>query len=339
MDTQFEKTGLWQDTARVPDAIAKTLDDATGFDEVAGLLTRPGVKRVVVSGNGASYYVAQVVWLASLSQLHSPVEVIAVPGGLLARGAFPWREGDVLLAISSSGRFRDLIEAVEHDALEVPYGLITAEPTSTLAKSAGVVALVDVPSQLAVTHTQAFCGAVAAALSIWAIASHDTALATAAASTPEACSRAIELTTVWARARLPEIETPNASAVFGTREAWAAALEAALVIKEVARIPCEGVETREGATAVATALMSPHLVVSLPTGDDPLVDEAEQICASRGAQVLRAPGGDLALPSVAAITTFPAAVAVGAELALRGGRDVDNPDWIDAYYSTARVTK
>ena len=337
MDVQFDKTGLWQDTVGAPEAIARTLDDATGFDDVAALLARPGVTRAVVTGNGASYYVAHALWLASLSQPRCPVEVVAAPGGLLSRGGFRWRDGDVMLGISSSGRFRDLIEAVEVDTFTVPYALITADPTSTLAEAADAVALVQVPSQLAVTHTQAFCGAVAAALTIWATVSGDTALGSAAADSSEASSRAIEATLAWATSQLPEIESPKAAAVIGTREAWAAALENALVIKEVARIPCEGVETREGATSVATALMSPNLVLSLPTYDDPLIDEAERICASRGAQVLRAPGGDLAPSAVAAITTFPAAVAVGAELALRSGWDVDDPDWIDTYYTTARA--
>jgi len=337
MDTQFERTGLWQDTANIPEAVARTLDSASGFAEVAGLLTRPTAKRAVVTGNGASYYVAHALWLASLSQSHSPVEVVAVPAGLLARGAFRWREGDTMLAISSSGSLRDLVEAIEDGAFQVPYALITADPSSTLAKTAHTIALVDVPSQRSVTHSQAFCGAIAAALSIWAIASSDRTLASAASSSPDACSRAIELTLEWARSRLPEVDLPDAGAVFGTGEAWAAALEAALVIKEVARIPCEGVETREGATSVSTSLKSPHLVLTLPMGDDPLLDETEKISLGRGAQVLRAPGGDLAPPSVSAITTFPAAVAVGAELAKRSGLDVDKPDWTDTYYATART--
>jgi len=337
MDTQFEKTGLWQDTVNTPEAIAATLDRASGFDDVASLLTRPGTKRAVITGNGASYYVAQALWLASMSQRHSPVEVVVAPAGLLARGAFQWRDDDVMLAISSSGRLRDLVEAIEDDTFQVPYALITADPTSTLAKAASVCALVEVPSQQSVTHSQAFCGAIAAALSIWATASDDATLAAAASSAPDACSRAIELTLAWAREQLPEIDSPDAGAVFGSREAWAAALEGALVIKEVARIPCEGVETREGATSVTTSMGPSHLLLTLPTGDNTLLDEAEQICLSRGAQVLRAPGGDLAPPSVVAITTFPAAVAVGAELAKRSGLDVDKPDWTEAYYATARA--
>ena len=102
------------------------------------------------------------LWLASLEGRPGP-EVVAVPSGLLARGAFRWRDGDVLLAVSSSGEFRDLVEATEGRP-PVPSVAITSTPGSTIASRVGARALVTVLEQRAVTHTQAFCGNVAAAL-------------------------------------------------------------------------------------------------------------------------------------------------------------------------------
>ena len=49
--------------------------------EVAALIGADGVRRVVASGNGAAYYVANALWLASLESRHGP-ELVAVPGGL-----------------------------------------------------------------------------------------------------------------------------------------------------------------------------------------------------------------------------------------------------------------
>ena len=66
-----------------------------------------------------------------------------------------------------------------------------------------------------------------------------------------------------------------------------------------------------------------------------LVEEAEAVCASLGAQVLQAPGGEERDRRLAAITTFPAAVALSRELALRSALDSDRPAWVDAYYKTA----
>jgi fructoselysine-6-P-deglycase FrlB-like protein len=329
-------SGIWQDTSELPETLATTVDRAHGFDAVADLIRRPGVRRLVASGNGASYYVAQALWLAALEGERYPIEAVAVPGGLLANGAFRWREGDVLLAISSSGEFRDVIEAVESPAFPRPFALVTSTPESTLGRAADACALVSVPNQRAITHTQAFCGAVLACLAIWARVAGDDDLAALTASAPDLCASALGDTLAWAQETFPGLATPTAAITFGTGPGWAAALENALLVKEVARIPCEGVETREGATAAMTGLLPEHLVLSLPTLDDGLIDEAEQICRMLGAPVLRAPGGERADRRLSPVTTFPAAVALSAELALRAGWSPDNPAWIDTYYLTAR---
>ena len=108
----LHETGLWRDLTELPDTLAATLEAHIGFSDVAALLGNPRVRRIVASGNGAAYYVCVALWLASLEGRDGP-EVLAVPSGLLARGAFAWRKGDVLLAVSSSGEFRDLVEAVD----------------------------------------------------------------------------------------------------------------------------------------------------------------------------------------------------------------------------------
>ncbi len=336
MHQGLTSAGIWQDTGELPDSLAATIDEARGFDDVVRLLSRPGTRRLVASGNGASYYVAQALWLAALEGGRYPIEVVAVPAGLLARGAFRWRDGDVFVAVSSSGEMRDVIEALESPSFPRPFALVTATPDSTLGRTADACALVSVPNQRAVTHTQAFCGAVLACLAIWARFTDDGALAAIVQSAPELCGSAIADTTAWAEDAFTGVATPTAAIAFGTGPGWAAALESALLVKEVARIPCEGVETREGATAAMTGLLPDHLALSLPSLDDELIDEAEQICGKLGASVLRAPGGTSADRRLSAILTFPAAVAISTELALRAGWSPDNPAWIDTYYLTAR---
>ena len=116
-------------------------------------------------------------------------------------------------------------------------------------------------------------------------------------------------------------------------------MEAALLLKEIARIPAEGAETREGATSAMFGLTGPeHLAVTLRSGEDALLDEAERLCAAAGATVVRCPvdpGSDVRL---AAITSLPATAALAGQLALRAGHDVDRPTWTAAYYETARVS-
>ena len=99
-------------------------------------------------------------------------------------------------------------------------------------------------------------------------------------------------------------------------------------------MPCEGVESREGATSAMFALAPGHLALSLPLGDP--VEETERLCAGAGARVVRLPGGEHADPRLAVISTLPAACAVAARLADAAGHDIDHPAWVDAYYRTAR---
>src|SRR5438128_8735252 len=179
------ETGLWQDVSGLPESLAAR----EGVEDVAALLGAQGVRRIVATGNGAAYYVAVALWLASLEGSGGP-DVLAVPSGLVARGAFRWRPGDAFLAVSSSGEFRDLVEAVDAGAPR-PYAAVTATPGSTLGRQAGALALVSVRNQRAVTHTQAFCGAVAAAVAFWAELTRDEALADALRRLPETTAAAL----------------------------------------------------------------------------------------------------------------------------------------------------
>ena len=208
-------------------------------------------------------------------------EVVAVPSGLLARGAFRWRDGDVLLAVSSSGEFRDLVEATEGRP-PVPSVAITSTPGSTIASRVGARALVTVLEQRAVTHTQAFCGNVAAALAVWAEVTADAGLADALRRLPEDVEAALAASRSLGR-RAGGRSTPANAIAFGSGAGWAAALEAALLLKEVAGVPTEGVETREGATSAMMALRPGDLVLSLPT-------EARRRAARRGGGDLRRAG-------------------------------------------------
>ena len=79
---------------------------------------------------------------------------------------------------------------------------------------------------------------------------------------------------------------PTAFFAFGSGTGWAAALEASLLVKELAQVPGEGVELREAATTVMTTLKPGHLVVDLTPGA-PGADETEAACSGRGSRVVR----------------------------------------------------
>jgi fructoselysine-6-P-deglycase FrlB-like protein len=327
-------TGLWADVRGLPDALHATVEAAEGVAQAAELLRHDGVERIVATGNGAAYYVAHALWLAALESGAPGPSIVALPCGIVARAGFRWRPGDAVLAVSSSGEFRDVVEIAQRSG-ERPCVAITASADSPLAACSNATVRQCVASQRAVTHTQALAGAYACGLALCAALTRDEELAALVACAPDAAARAVADTETWAGGALDGLGTPAAAIAVGGGVAWAAALELALMLKEISRIPAEGVETREGATSAMFGLDRGHLMVSLDAGGDPLGDEAVRLCAAAGATTLRLPGaaGDSRL---APITTLPAAAALSAELALAAGHDVDRPTWTDAYYDTAR---
>ncbi|CAN5908400.1 hypothetical protein BH23ACT10_BH23ACT10_28800 [soil metagenome] len=323
---------VWVEARGVPDALRRTLDDATGFADVIDLLR--GARRIVASGNGAAYYVALAMDLAAQETAGAP-EVKAVPAGMLSSGRFVWRDGDVLLSVSSSGQQRDIIEALEQGA-PPHYATVTSAPTAPIGAGATACAVVHVERQRVDTHTQAYAGNVAVVLALLAEIAGDDQLARDVDAAANACSRALDAAGRWV-GELDPGWIPSAVVSFGTGTGWAGALEAALLLKEISGIPAEGLESREGATSGMFALAAQHGVLSLPTVDDRHAHEVEQICAGTGARVLRAPGGDLLEARLAPITTFPAALALSITLGQRRGLNVDEPSWTQAYRATARA--
>jgi fructoselysine-6-P-deglycase FrlB-like protein len=334
----YQATGLWRDIGELPELLQATLDQEQGFSEVASLLRHRDVERIVITGNGASYYVALALWLTAIGGFADAPPVMAVPAGLLLSGAFQRRPGDALLVVSSSGELRDIVEITRSDNCPRPLAAITGTPSSTIARAADACAVVLNAVQRAATHTHAFCGAVLAALDIWSRVAADSELRNVVRGASDACTRAIQGVDRWMdQAR--EVTDHGSCVVFGTGVAWAAALEGALMLKEIAQIPAEGAETREAATSVMTASTAGTLVLALPAGHhgDPLAYEAARVLAARGSEVLVVPGSEGQDPRLSPITSFPSFTALAIERGLRKGLKVDNPDWLEIYNATARA--
>jgi fructoselysine-6-P-deglycase FrlB-like protein len=149
--------------------------------------------------------------------------------------------------------------------------------------------------------------------------------------------RAFAVAEAWTSLEMSGLShLPPAAVAFGSGAGWAAALETALLLKEVAGIPAEGVETREGATSSMYALREGHLVLSIGAADDPLLREAAEVCESAGASVIRLPSGEIDDERLLPLLSFPTSVAVAIALGTRAGMDVDAPAWLQAYARTAR---
>jgi len=267
--------------------------------------------------------------------ISTPCPVVAVPAGLLATQGFEWRKGDLLLAFSSSGELRDLVD-VTLGSTALPIGLVTASAESTLSRQAAARALVNVPHQRAVTHTQAYVGAAAVAFDLLGRWSRSAALRATARRAPDVLAAQLADAPQWADAAAHDLSATRTGLVLGRNQAWVAAVEAALLLKEVPLIPAEGMELREGATTGMYALSAEDLVVMLPVDEDDLADEAAALSMNRGAIVRRAPWPPVAEPADALFAHFVHPLALSVRLALDRGCDPDNPDWFAAYEATAR---
>jgi len=326
-------TVVWSDALGIPEAIERTLAETEALAAMASFLGENRVHRIIASGNGASYYVALALSLASWASGAGP-EVVAVPAGLLVSSRFSWRPGDVLLAFSSSGELKDLIEAPA--ILETGrFAAITSAPGSTLGRAAAVTAVVGSLGQRSLTHTQSFCGAVVAALAVWAQLTCDTLLLDALAASPSAARSALDEAWRWVDGL--ELEAvPTSAVVAGSGIAWAASLEAALLLKELSGIASEGVESREGATSAMVGLSQRSLVVSIQTTHDPHLVGTEASCASMGARLVRVPAAPESDQRLTPVSSFPYALALALRLAELSGRDADSPDWASVYLSAVR---
>ena len=331
--TSRTDTGLFADLRLTPQTVTDTVTSAEGFDDVAALLTAPGVRRVVVTGNGAQWHVALALSLAWLHVADPPVDLIAVPGGLVARGAFPWRAGDRLLALSSSGEFRDVIEAINAGAPR-PIAAITANAGSTIGAAAEARAMVTVQTLRARTHTQGYAGALAAGLAVIARMSDDDALA---AAVGDAGAQMEPLVAAAAAMPADAGPRPHAGVCVGTDPAWPAALHTALCLREVAILPVDGYETREGATTGRFSTVPGDLAVTISgVRPDPLLDEAAQILGDGGARVVQIEGDADADPRLAPMMALPHAIALSIDMAQMAGLDADAPQWAGAYDKTSR---
>jgi glucosamine--fructose-6-phosphate aminotransferase (isomerizing) len=325
---------VWQEAVEIPQALAMTAKGGEGPAAIARMVRSHHVTRIVAAGNGASLYLAHYLWLLSLA-VPAPVSVVAVPAALLATGWFPPQEGDMLLGFSSSGELSDLIGAMERFEAH-PRAVVTAEETSTLARVADLTALVRVRSQLSMTHTQSYCGAALMALAVWARLADSPRLETLVRKAPDAAEQALVRSSMWI-AGVDVGPVPTSVVAYGSGFAWPAALEAALLMREIAGVAAEGTEASEGGTSAMFSLTPDDLVLSLHTRQDRTTRDADEACRARGARIVVLPGGTGAHPILAPVTTFFDSLQIALKVAARAGRDPDIADWKEIYLKNVRT--
>ena len=216
--------------------------------------SRGGVERIVATGNGAAYYVAHALWLASLEGEPPGPPIVAVPCGIV--GARRGSAGSRATPCSRCPRRASSAtwSRSRRRAAGRPCVAITASADSSLAAAADATRRA---ARRVAARGDAHAGARGRVrLRAGAVGGADgrRRARAALAGAPDAGARAVAEAEAWAAAGLRARPRRRAAVAAGGGPAWAAALELALMLKEIARIPAEGVETREGATSAMFGL-------------------------------------------------------------------------------------
>jgi glucosamine--fructose-6-phosphate aminotransferase (isomerizing) len=183
--TAFEDLLTWRESSTSGDAIGAALGAADGAPAAAlDLLTRAG--RIVITGAGSSYYLAQAAAATARTALHRPVlaaplsELILRPDGVLADastiGSAAGR--DPVVIISRSGSTSEAVDVAERmRRAGHPTIAVTCRADSPLARTADVALVSPEGDEAAIVMTRSFASMLALLLRLIASVAGDDGLA------------------------------------------------------------------------------------------------------------------------------------------------------------------
>jgi glucosamine--fructose-6-phosphate aminotransferase (isomerizing) len=335
-----------------PRAIRETLEASAEAARSAGEMLRARrTRRVYVIGNGTSFHscTAGAFLYRRLARAGDP-EVVALTSAELRHYEPAITPDDAIVGISASGEFRDVLAVMGRcRGRQLTIG-ITHLPESSLASQVDhLVVSAGGPSRVPVM-TKTFSATLTATyLVLLELLGSDTARdgrarILAAADHAESALEAAVAKVGGLADRLSEYEHIF---VYGGGGAHAAAIEAALKLKEMALVHAEGAETWEMASGGATFVGETTCVIALaPNGPArEWTDDVTRHCGSWGAGVIEvspapvfAPG--LVLPvdpaageDLAPLHVVPPVALLAYELAMRRGATPDAPAWSERYRS------
>lgn len=335
-----------------PDAIRATLRDAAAAAaDAAALITARRCHRLYVIGNGTSYHsaLAASALYARLAGPDDPVAIALTAGEFRAyRPELGAR--DAVIGISASGEFADVVASFEELRGTTPtVGIVHVPDSSLTAVADRVVQSSGGPSRVPVMTKTFSATLVATELTLTAVLGPERQRATATAieAAADHADAAIAAADVQKDRLADALEGFDHAFVVGAGLAHVAALEAALKLKEIARVHAEGGETWEVTSGASTIIDDRAAVVALaPAGagrsaTSELVRHAADwgattieigpAAADRRSILVEIPSGTA--EDHAPLTTVPPIALIAFALAKRRGIDPDRPDWVARYHS------
>jgi glucosamine--fructose-6-phosphate aminotransferase (isomerizing) len=316
-----------------PEAVRRQVRtfDAVGAELISRLKRRPP-QLVVTCARGSSAHAA--TFGKHLIERHLGIPVAAAAPNIATVYRRPLNlEGQLVLAISQSGRSDDLVEfAAMAKASHALVVAIVNDVGSPLAAAADVVLPMEAGPELSVAATKTFVTTLAALLRLTAAWGANDALAAALERLPDQLAAAMDVD--WSAA-LDIVSATSSLVTIGRGPTLAIAREASLKLKEICNLHAEafsGAEFLHGPIALVSSRFP--ILMFMPT--DAAAAGMHELAAdlrSKGASVLatgrskadRLPTMPDLHPDIDAVCLIQSFYAQLVRLAERRGTDVDRP--------------
>jgi glucosamine--fructose-6-phosphate aminotransferase (isomerizing) len=338
-----------QEIDDTPAAIGATIEATRPAARTASAALRSrNLRRIYIIGNGTSFYTSMAAtYTARMLATADDPQVLAVPAGDFRYFMPAISPDDVIVGMSASGEFRDVVAVFEELRGKCPLVGITHVAGSSLCNLADHILIsAGGPSRVPVmTKTYA---STLTALHLFLLELFEAPQAYF--EDLAASSKRCELALLHAKEVLPKLVPVMAkfehAFYFGAGNAFAAALESALKMKEMALLHAEGSETWEMASGPATVVSDKTFCAALYTGDPS--DAATEVTAAHakewGASLLEVgpktgradfhitvPAPDC--PAFASLSLVPPLALLAYQVARTRGHNPNKPAWRERYYS------
>jgi glucosamine--fructose-6-phosphate aminotransferase (isomerizing) len=338
-----------QEIEDTPAAIRATLiDTRPAAREVANILRPQSPRRIYLIGNGTSLYTSMAAtYVARMLAVADAPFVLAVPAGEFRYFMPEVDSKDVVVGMSASGEFRDVLAVFEQLRGKCSLVGITHVPGSSLSKLADhLLVSSGGPSRVPVMTKTYASTLTALHLLLLELFSAGPAYFDDLAASADRCEQAL----FQAKRILPELVPLVAkydhAFYFGAGNAFAASLEGALKMKEMALLHAEGSETWEMASGPATVVSEKTFCAALYTGDTSDASTAVTARHARqwGARLLdigpQEVAGDFhilavapAHPAFASLSLVPPLALLAYQVARARGQNPNQPVLRERYYS------
>lgn len=331
-----------------PEAIRQTIQHTRQqAKETAKAITKRRPRRIYLIGNGTSLYSSMAASYTARALATSAADpyVLALPAGEFRNFTPKLDEGDVVVGISASGEFRDLLaifEELEGRCLRIG---ITHVPGSSITRLADeLLVSAGGPSQMPVM-TKTYASTLAAAhLLVLETLSAPLGLFDLLESSALLCETALEAARKTGSEIVSDIKDYEHAFYFGAGPAYAASLEAALKMKEMAMLHAEASEIWEFASGPATTVDQRFFCAAFYTGGVHDGEAANSARLSRewGARVIefgpQRHAGDwqITVPAnrfepFSTLSLVPPAALLAYRMARARGHHPEQPHWRERY--------